>query len=90
MSPAERETREAKRQALEAQTAQYHTLRAQLQAQDPGADDAELDELIVQTMSAFKICPTDVAVLEGQTHTQAVMARTSTETKIKALEALLS
>lgn len=68
---------------------EYQTLRQQLHAFQPGLSDAEIDDWIVDAMSAFKICSSDIYVPDGETHTTAMMNRTSTETKIRALKELL-
>lgn len=78
------------RQPDPAQLAEYQSLRAQLQDFEPALDAEDIDEWIVMAMQDHRICPTDLHVPDGQTLVQTVMARTSTETKIRALKALLA
>lgn len=73
-----------------AQEALYQSLRVSLQDFEPQLTAEEIDDWIVDALTGFKICNTDIYVKPGQTHTEAVMLRTSTETKIRALQALLA
>lgn len=76
MTPAQKKARQAE------QEAEYQALRQQLKAFEPGLTDEDVDEWIRDALSAFGICNTDV---QG-----CVLARTSAETKIRALKALLN